>query len=215
MESWFKRIVLACLVAANTQLACAAEDGHEHSVLDDVVSPDIERRKIKDDKIDTENIELGFFAGVLSVEDFGSNDVYGARAAFHVNEDFFVEASVGLSSLQETSFEALSSAQLLSESERELVYYNLTMGWNLLPGEIYLGKLAFNSNLYLLGGAGNTIFADNEYLTYIFGGGLRLFVTDWLSFHMDFRNHVMRHSLFGEEKKIQNLESSLGFTLFL
>lgn len=215
MESWLKRVVLACLMAANAQLACAAEDEHDHNVLDDVVSPDIERRKIKDDKIDTENIELGFFAGVFSVEDFGSNDVYGGRMAYHVSEDVFVELSVATSTLQETTFETLSAAQLLTDSERQLVYYNLNFGWNFLPGEIYIGKLAFNSNLYLLGGAGNTAFADNQYLTYIFGGGVRLFLTDWLSFHMDFRNHVMKHSIFGDEKKIQNLESSIGFTLFL
>lgn len=217
MESWLKRLVLACLLASGAPWALAADDdGHDHSVLDDVISPDIERRKIDDKKIDSENIEIGFFAGVLSVEDFGSNDVFGARGAFHVSEDIFVEANIGLSTLQKTSYEILSGdVILLTDEQRELIYYNVNVGWNLMPGEIYIGKWAFHSNLYVIGGAGNTNFADNEYLTYLFGGGVRLFMTDWLSFHMDFRNHVMEHSIFGDEKKIQNLESHIGFTLFL
>jgi hypothetical protein len=31
---------------------------------------------------------------------------------------------------------------------------------------------------------------------------------------MDFRNHVMEHEIFGEEKKIQNLEGHMGLSLF-
>lgn len=192
------------------------EDHRHDDVLGEVISPDIERRKIDEAKIDSEWLEVGLFAGVLSVEDFGSNDVYGARFAVHVTEDIFLEANLGISTLQETSYEMLSGdIQLLTDDERDLQYYNLNVGVNLFPGEIYLGNWAFKNNFYLIGGAGNTHFASNDHFSYLFGGGFRLFVTDWLGFHVDFRNHVMEHSIFGEDKKIQNLESHLGFTLFL
>lgn len=212
MESRFQRFVLAMLLATNATMLQAAEEGR--TVLDDVISPDLERRKIDEDKIDSENIEVGFFAGVLSVEDFGSNDVYGVRLAFAVTEDFFLESNVGFSTLQKTSWEELTPGELMTEDERELTYYNLSLGWNLFPGETYIGRYAFHSNLYLVSGAGNTEFGGDEYFTYHFGGGFRLFATDWLALHMDVRNHVMSHSIFGSEKEIQNLETSMGLTVF-
>lgn len=212
MESRFQRFVLAIVLAISAASLQAADGGR--SVLDDVISPDLERRKIDEGRIDSENIEVGFFAGVLSVEDFGSNDVYGARLAFAVTEDFFLESSIGFSTLQETSWEALGRVSLLNEDERELLYYNASVGWNLFPGETYIGRYAFHSNVYLVAGAGNTEFASDEFFTYHFGGGFRLFMTDWITFHMDVRNHLMSHTIFGHEKDIQNLETTMGLTIF-
>ncbi len=219
MESRFKRQVLkralpiALSAMFGAPLAFAEPD--DQTLLEDIVSPDIERRDIDEAKIDSENIEIGFYAGVKSTEDFGSNDAYGARLAIHITEDLFLEGNIGASTLAQTTYEEYSGAPpLLSEDERELTYYNLSLGYNVFPGEIYIGRWSFNTNFYIVGGAGNTLFADNEYFTYHFGGGFRLFLTDWLAFRSDFRNHVLTHSIFGDDKEIQNLELVLGLTLF-
>ena len=219
MESWFQRIFLtASLLAVSVTGAFAQEDedGEEQTVLDAVINPDIERRQIDEDEIDTENFEIGFFAGVMSVEDFGSNDVYGLRIGYHITEDFFLEAAVGSTLTSETSFEILSGgSNLLTDDERDLNYFNMSLGINLLPGEVFIGKKwAFNTNYYLIAGAGNTLFAGNEYFTYNFGGGFRLFATDWLAFRVDFRNHVFTHNILGADKTIQNLEAHIGMSLY-
>lgn len=212
MESWIQRVVLILSLALSSATSLAQQD---RTVLDDVISPDLERRQIDEDKLDSENIEVGFYAGIISVEDFGSNDLYGARLGLAITEDFFIEANLATATLGNTSFEDLSGGvRLLSDDDREMIYYNLGLGINLFPGEIYLGRWAFNNNLYVIGGAGNTEFADTEYFTYYFGAGWRLFVTDWLALRTDFRNHVMEHELFGEPKKIQNIEGHMGLTLF-
>ncbi len=57
-----------------------------------IIDPQVERREIKRTRIDTEDFELGAYVGVLSIEDFESNVVYGARLAYHLTEDFFLEA---------------------------------------------------------------------------------------------------------------------------
>ena len=212
MESWIQR---AFLILSLTLCSAATLAQQDRTVLDDVISPDIERRQIDEDKLDTENIEVGFYAGVISVEDFGSNDLYGARLGLAITEDFFIEANLATATLGTTSFEDLSGGvRLLNDDERDMIYYNLGLGINVFPGEIYLGRWAFNNNLYVIGGAGNTEFADTEYFTYYFGAGWRLFLTDWLTLRTDFRNHVMEHELFGEPKKIQNIEGHMGLTLF-
>lgn len=214
MESWIRRAVLTTLVSCSF-LGNHATAQDSSTLLEEVVQPDIERREIKEAEIDAENWEFGFYAGVLSFEDFGTNDVFGLRMAYHITEDWFAEANYGLSELQKSSSENIAGfPPLLTDEERDLSYYNLNLGYNLLPGEVFIGKWAFNSSFYFIAGAGNTLFASDEYFTYNFGAGLRLFVTDWIAMHWDVRNHVMKHSLFGEEKEIQNLEAHLGFTLF-
>ena len=58
-----------------------------------VVDPEVERREIVQPKIDTEDFEVGVFAGGMSVEDFGVSPVYGITLAYHVSEALFVEAA--------------------------------------------------------------------------------------------------------------------------
>lgn len=181
-----------------------------------VVDPEVERREIKEAKIDTENFELGVFAGVLSIEDFGTNLVYGARLAYHVTEGFFVEGAVGTSEGGLTSFEELSGdARLLTDEEREFLYYNLSLGYNIFPGEAFLGEgRAYNSQLYVIAGLGSTRFAGDDRFTVNYGAGYRFLFTDTVALHMDFRNHLFDIDLFGEEKTAQNLEATLGLTVF-
>ena len=104
-----------------------------------VVDPQVERREIKEPKIDREDFEVGVFAGMMSIEDFGADTVYGVKLAYHLTEGFFVEATVGQSEAGLTSFEVLSGGALLFE-DRTLTYYNLNLGYNILPGEGFIGR---------------------------------------------------------------------------
>src|SRR5210317_2237632 len=106
-----------------------------------VIDPEVERREIKEPAIDREDFEVGAFVGIMSIEDFGSNVSYGVRLAYHITEGFFVEGAVGQSRGGLTSFEVLSGgATLISDSERDLTYYNLSLGYNILPGEVFIGE---------------------------------------------------------------------------
>ena len=181
-----------------------------------VIEPALERRRIDPADIDTEDFEVGIYAGQLSVEDFGVNTVVGARFAYHVTEAFFVEAAAGRSDTEPTSYERLSgAAQLLTDSEREYSYYNVSLGYNLLPGESFIGRnRAFNTSLYLIGGVGNTRFAGDDRFTINFGLGLRLLPLDWLAVHADVRDHVFDLDVLGHEKTTHNLEAHVGVTFF-
>ena len=181
-----------------------------------VIEPEVERREIREPDIDTEDFEIGAFVGVMSIEDFGSGLVYGARLTYHVSEGFFVEGSAGQSEAGLTSFEILSGgAPLLSDSERKLTYYNLNVGYNILPGEAFVGEnRAYNSALYITAGLGSTRFAGDDRFSVNFGAGYRLLLTDSVALHIDFRDHLFDIDLFGEEKTAHNLEGSLGLTVF-
>src|ERR1044071_4866150 len=82
-----------------------------------IIEPQVERREIKKTRIDTEDFEVGAYVGILSIEDFESNVVYGARLAYNLTEDFFLEATLGQSRAGRTSYENLSgAADILTDS---------------------------------------------------------------------------------------------------
>jgi len=181
-----------------------------------VIEPDVERRDIEPPRIDSENFEVGIFAGQMSVEDFGVNTVAGARFAYHITEGLFLEVAGGRTDTEPTSFERLSgAAQLLTDEEREYSYYNLSLGYNVLPGEGFIGRRrAWNTALYLIGGVGKTKFAGDDRFTLNLGVGARLMPLDWLAVHADFRDHVFDIDLLGREKRTHNLEAHVGVTFF-
>ena len=181
-----------------------------------VIKPQVERRQISEPQIDAEDFEIGLFGGLMSVEDFGANPVFGIRAAYHISEDFFAEAAVAQSKTTKTSYERLSgAAELITDNERLLRYYELSMGYNLLPGEVFVrGKYAFNTALYLIAGIGSTHFAGNDRFTINIGSGYRFLATDWLAIHGDLRDHIFDMDLFGGNQLTNNLEISLGATIF-
>jgi outer membrane beta-barrel protein len=181
-----------------------------------VIEPDVERREIDPPRIDTEDFEVGIFAGQLSVEDFGVNTVTGARFAYHVTEGFFVELAAGQAKTELTSFERLSgAAQLLTDADRDYSYYNVSLGYNVFPGESFIGRRrALNTAMYVIGGVGKTSFAGDDRFTINFGAGMRLMPLDWLAVHADIRDHVFDIDLLGQEKTSHNLEAHVGVTFF-
>jgi outer membrane beta-barrel protein len=214
MESRSRIFLLICTLLLpfwQSGASAAADTGSEP-----LIQPQIKPQPAKPAKIDSENFEVGLYTGILSVEDFGSNSVSGARLAYHASEDLFLEAAYGRSTTEPTSYERLlGSVQLLTEEERQLSYYNLSLGFNILPGESFVSSnYAFHTDLYLIGGFGSTKFAGDDRRTLNFGFGYRAIMNDWLALHLDARDHIFDIDLLGTQKTNHNLEFSTGITLF-
>jgi outer membrane beta-barrel protein len=218
MESRIQHLFLTALLAAASwvPLSLQAQTAADDDELAQIITPDIKRRHIKEDDLDSENFEMGAFYGLYSLEDFGSNPVQGISLAYHITEGFFLEGVFAVSRAEQTSYELLSGGvELLTDEERDIRYYNLSLGYNFLPGQIYFSdKWAFNTNFYVLLGAGNTDFAAKQYFTTNIGAGLRFYATDFLAVDMSMRNHHFSHELFGVTKAVDNLESRIGLSLF-
>ena len=48
-----------------------------------IIEPQVTRRVVKTPHIKAKDFELGGYYGVLSIQDFGTNPLYGVRAAYH------------------------------------------------------------------------------------------------------------------------------------
>jgi outer membrane beta-barrel protein len=201
-----------------TEQQAAAEEEAEDtdSTPPRVIEPNVARRKIKTPKIDNENWEIGAGFGFVSIEDFGTNPAYAGQVTYHVTEDFFFRADVGQTTAGKTSFETLGGdIELLTGNQRRFTYYSLSLGYNFLPGEVYLGRnLAMNSGFYVMGGIGSVKFAGDNRLTINLGAGYRVLPTDWLAIHLGVQDRVFDSDLLGETKVTNNIEMLLSTTVF-
>ena len=190
----------------------AEEDQGEPSI----VEPQVTRRVAKTPKIKAKDFELGVYVGALSIEDFGTNPIYGVRAAYHVSEDLFLEAHLARSKAGTSSLEEVfPEITVLSNSGRQFTYYDVDVGYNVLPGEIFVGRgRAFNNALYVTVGVGDVKFAQEDNFALNFGVGDRILITDWLAMHLDVRDHVFQSDLFGVNKNVHNIEATLGLSVF-
>jgi outer membrane beta-barrel protein len=191
--------------------------GDQNTAPPSVVEPQVERRTITVPAIKAKNLELGGYYGELSIADFGAQPVAGARLDYHITEDLFFEGTYGRAKAGLTSFEELSGqTRLLSDAERRFTYYNVSLGYNVLPGEVFIGhRLAMTSALYLIGGIGEVTFAGDENFAVNFGAGFRVLPTDWLALHIDVQDIVFRSSDIGFAQLKNNLQGTIGATVFL
>ena len=214
MENRIKHILLTVLPFAGLLLVPATVSAQE----DDrpLIEPDVRPQKVDEALIDTENFEIGAFAGIINIEDFESSFLWGGKLTYHLSETFFFEANVGFAEGGETSFEKLAGdVQVLSDEDRDYRYYNINIGMNVLPGEAFLTEnYAFNTNFYLIGGAGATDFAGDTRFTFNVGAGYQVLLTDSVSIHLGVREHFYRIDVLGEEKTSMNTEVSGGLSVF-
>lgn len=218
MEIRLKRFLLAvtagCFVLLLGSTLAQAQTRSDATVQ--VIDPDIERRQLSVDDIDSENFEIGAYFGIISIEDFDSEIVIGARLAYHFSESLFFEASYGESEGDLTSYEEISGGPpLFNDSDRDYSYYNLSVGWNIFPGEVFIGdSYAFKSDFYLIAGAGSTSFLGDDWFTATFGAGYRLLLTDWFAWRLDVRDHIFDRDSFGEDTTTNNIEFTTGISFF-
>lgn len=187
---------------------------HETPPAEQVIQPEIDRRSVNIPRIDTEDFEIGGFVGLLSVEDFGAKPVYGGRLAYHVNENYFVEAMLAKSTISDQALCDLGLC-LFPSREEDLVYYAVSVGYNLFPGEIFpSSKRAMTSTVYVVAGIGNTNFVDENRFTLNFGIGIRVLPVDWLALHLTMRDYLFESDILGSKEIKNNFELTLGASVY-
>ena len=216
MEIRFRSIFLAVafLIASAPLTEVQAQSDEEEQT--NLIEPQIERTEFDESLIDSDDFEIAIYGGYLAIEDFDTNIVVGVKVGYHVSEDFFVQASYGISEAGETSFEKLSGgAPLLSDDERDLEYYLVSLGFNLFPGEAFVtDSTTFNTVFYLSAGVGTTTFAGDDRFTIVYGFGHRTLFADGFSLDIEMRDLIFEQDVFGEEESTNNLEFSVSLNLF-
>jgi outer membrane beta-barrel protein len=209
------RFALPLLFLAGLVVPALAAAADERPPNEQVIEPQVDRREIKLPKFPANDIELGLFYGTYATQNFGSSALVGARLGYHITEDIFVEAVYARTRVSDENFRQILPGGIFPQPRQTLSYYNLSAGYNILPGEVFVGRnTAWASALYLIGGIGSTSFLEQRRQTVNFGLGLRVFLKDWAALQVDMRDHIYSLDLLGRRQNTQNLELSAGVTFF-
>jgi len=209
----FRKASIATLLAAAsfTALAQTAPAGNN----DQVVIPQVDRRDIEKPKFPSNDFEVGLFTGTFATQNFGSSWVYGARIGYHITEDFFVQGAYGQTKVSDALFRQILPGGILVAGTEKLSYYNFSIGYNLFPGEIFVGgSRARPSQFYVVAGVGSTKFADQRKPTFNAGFGYRVYLADWVALQLDLRDHIFSLDLLGKRENTQNVELTGGLTFY-
>jgi len=217
-DAWIAA-ALALLMALVASLvpndAAAQATAPQQPANEQVIVPQVDRREVKLPKIPSKDFELGVFGGTYSTQNFGSSAVGGVRLGYHLTEDVFVEGVYAQTKVSDENYRQILPGGVFPTPETTLSYYNLSVGYNLLPGEIFVGKnIAKASALYLIGGVGSTKFNNQRRQTFNVGFGLRVFLADWAAVQLDVRDHIFSLDILGRRENTQNPEITAGVTFF-
>jgi len=202
---------LALLASAASAFAADAPA----KATEQVVVPEVDRRDISVPRFPSNDFEIGAFVGTYATQNFGSSVVGGLRLGYHITEDFFVEGVYAQTQVSDASFRQVLPGGVFPTEKEKLSYYNLSVGYNVLPGEVFIGgKRAKPSAFYLIGGVGSTKFDQQRRPTYNLGAGLRVFLTDHVALQVDARDHIFSLDLLGKRQSTQNLEFTAGISAF-
>ena len=209
----FRQGSLTTLLAAASFAALAQSTPPANN--DQVVVPQVDRRDIEKPKFPSNDFEIGLFTGTYATQNFGSSWVYGARIGYHITEDFFVEGVYGQTKVSDELFRQILPGGIFLQDTEKLAYYNLSIGYNLFPGEIFIGgRRARPSQFYIVAGVGSTKFVDQTKPTFNVGFGYRVYLADWVALQLDLRDHIFSLDLLGKRESTQNLELTGGLTFY-
>ncbi len=208
------RLLLLPLLAA-TALPAPAQTAAPPAA-DQVVQPEVARREIRVPQYPSKDISVGLFAGSYATQNFGTSAVVGVRLGYEVTEDFFVEAALARTRVSDELYRRLQGVGGVFANPKETMsYYNLSAGWNLLPGEVFIGtRRAKPTQFFLVAGVGSTDFVEQKKSTFNVGFGWRVFLADRFALRVDLRDHVYSLDLLGKSENTQNLELSAGLNYF-
>ncbi len=208
-------IALASLPAVLPVAAQAQATQDTKPANQQVIVPEVERRNVKLPRIPSKDFSVGLLGGTYSTQGFGASAVGGLRLGYHITEDFFVESVVAQTKVSDELFRQILPGGVYPNEEEKLTYYNLSVGYNVLPGEVFIGsKHAKASAIYLIGGVGSTKIVNQRRQTFNFGLGVRLLLADWAAVQVDLRDHIFPLDILGKRQTMQNLELTAGLTFY-
>lgn len=215
LTSLFSPTLLPAALATVLLLPTLARAADPEPGTQQVVVPEVDRRDVRLPRFPSNDFELGLFGGVYSTQNFGASGVGGLRLGYHITEDYFVEASLGRTTVSDEAFKRVLPGGIFTPGNETLQYVNVSAGVNLLPGEIFIGRNnAKPSVLYLIGGVGTTKFNGQREQSFNLGLGMKVFLADWAAVRVDMRDHVFSLDLLGKRESTHNLELTTGVSFF-
>ena len=199
----------------------AAADPDADACIDENVKADLfakrKRRDVRDRLFQqTNRHEVTALGGYYVSDLFDGTWVAGAAYAYHMTEDFSVEAQGAITHIGSKSEIALEQnfSVLAGKPRRELLF-DADLVWDPAHGKLRLGGAIQHFDLYVAAGAG---VIDSVLSSDIAGNaaiGLKFFMGRAMAFRIDVRSYVYRQQLLAKKEWVNDVTSTLGLSFFL
>lgn len=209
--------VIATALLAVLAGPAAAED----ACIDETIRADLDakrRQRGSKDRLfqQTNRHELGALGGAYVSDAFDATWVAGGSYAYHMTEDFAVEAMGALTRFTSRGGPELERTfSVLGGRSRDAKIFAADLVWAPLHAKMKSGGLLQHFDLYLLAGAGVVDSVLSSGIAGNGGLGFKFFLGRAFALRLDFRDHVYHQQLLTRKILVGDLTATLGLSLFL
>jgi outer membrane beta-barrel protein len=217
------------LIALLTFLVSTAEPGAATTpatpdtgvCLDQEVKADLDakrrRRSVKERLVQkTNRHELGVSGGGYVSDLFDASYVVGAHYAYHLTEDFAVEASGAYTRTASAGEPELERAfSVLGTGDRKSLLFFSNLVWSPLHAKMQTGASLLHFDLFVTAGAG---VVDSQLSSGIAGNGgvgFFFFLGRAAALRLDIRDYVYRQQLLTRKMVVNDLAITAGVSILL
>ena len=206
---------------ADADAAANDEAAGADACIDENVKADLfakrKRRDVRERLFQqTNRHELTVLGGYYVSDLFDGTYVLGGSYAYHMTEDFAVEASGLLTRITSSGGPELERtfALLGSKSRRELLF-DADLVWDPAHGKLRLGGAIQHFDLYVSAGAGVVDSVLSSDIAANGGIGLKFFFGRAMALRIDVRDYAYRQQLLARKEWVNDVTSTIGLGIFL
>lgn len=175
------------------------------------------RRDVRDRLFQqTNRHEMTAQGGYYASDLFDGTYVLGAAYAYHMTEDFAVEASAAWTRIVSSAGGELERTfTVLGAGDRRSLLFDADLVWNPAHGKLRLGGAIQHFDIYVAAGAG---VVDSALSSDIAGNaalGVKFFLGRAMSVRIDLRDHVYRQQLLARKEWVNDVTAMIGVGVFL
>jgi outer membrane beta-barrel protein len=217
-----KLTLVAALLLARTAVAAEAPPAAgEGACVDETVKADLDakrrRRSAKERLVQkTNRHELGLRGGQYVSDIFDSTYVVGALYAYHLTEDFAVEASGSYTRITSQGGPELERIfSVLGGQKRQSLLFFSNLVWAPLHAKMQMGSSIVHFDVQLTAGAGVVDSALSSGIAGNGGIGFMFFLGRAVALRIDVRDYVYRQELLTRRLIVNDLAITGGVSMLL
>jgi len=199
----------------------AAPTTDADACIDDNVRADLfakrKRRDVRERLFQqTNRHELTLQGGYYSSDLFDGTYVLGFAYAYHMTEDFAVEASAAWTRITSSGGPELERTfSLLGGRDQRSLLFDADLVWSPAHGKLRLGGAIRHFDLYVAAGAGVVDSVLSSDIAANGAVGLKFFFGRRIAVRFDIRDHVYRQQLLARKEWVNDVTSMIGISGFL
>jgi outer membrane beta-barrel protein len=164
----------------------------------------------------TNRHELTVSGGYYASDLFDGTYVVGGSYAYHMTEDFAVEASARWTRIVSSAEPELERRfSLLGGKDHGALLFDADLVWDPAHGKLRLGGAILHFDPYIAAGAGVVDSVLSSDIAANVAVGLKFFLGRAISIRIDVRDHVYRQQLLERKAWVNDVSTTIGIGIFL